>query len=338
MKIFLYRKIVSLFAFVLLTGLIKTHAQNRDAYDPVSFIRLTSKNDLYQLYLRSDKHFTNGAHIQFTGPVFDNVVFRKLLLGDLLKGNNNFVVSFGQDMYTPEDYTIEIVDSTDRPYAGLLYTSVYRIAGKPSEKLILRSGITIGITGPASGAEKTQNFIHRLTGDDLAAGWANQIGNGLILDYNILLRAGIKKLPSWLDISGILALNAGSLMNYGTAGSRIQIGKFNNPYYNMGLYQKNDDNYTKSFLKRYNVQYYFSLELIGGGMLYNGTASGSLIPFQKNPYVLPPEDIDPWFYGAMYGMTFSFQNFLLRYQRIVSNRQFNSGWHGWGELNLLYSF
>lgn len=314
------------------------NAQENSEYVPVSFIRLTSQNDLYQAYLKSDKHFTNGAHIQFSHRKLDNPVFRKILVGNFMDGFENFIVSVGQDMHTPEDFERVDVDSTDRPYAGLLYASFNRTISSPEKLRIFRSGLSIGLVGPASGAAKTQNFLHKLIGNDLFQGWENQVGNGLILDYALSYRRGIKRLPRFLDISGNIYVNLGTLMNFSAISSRVLLGRFNNPWYNLGLYSRRDnlDVYAKD---RSDFQLYIVLESFGGGVLYNGSLSGSLVPFQESPYTIPPSEVSPWIYGGNYGIVFSFKQVLLNYQHLVLRQGYGSkGWHGWGELNLLFSF
>ncbi|MGC9342471.1 MAG: lipid A-modifier LpxR family protein [Bacteroidales bacterium] len=210
--------------------MVNLNAQDTTHYAPVSFIRLTSQNDLYQAYLKSDKHFTNGAHIQVSHKKFDIPLFKRILPGNFLDGNENYIISIGQDMYTPEDFERTTVDSTDRPYAGVLYATFNRTISSPAKLRIFRSSLILGVIGPASGAAKTQNFLHRILDNDIFQGWDHQIGNGLILDYAMMYRKGINGLPSFLDVSGSVNANVGTMLNYASLSSRFIIGKFNNPY------------------------------------------------------------------------------------------------------------
>jgi hypothetical protein len=314
-------------------------AQDSNTFVPVSFFRLTNQNDLYQLYLQSDKHFTNGAHIQASHGKFAQPVFKKVLIGNFFEGYDNFIISVGQDMHTPEDFNLTEVDSTDRPYAGLLYATFNRTISSPEKLRILRSSLYLGVIGPASGAGKTQNFLHRILGNDLFQGWDNQIGNGLVLDYAVMYRKGIGGLPKFMDLSWSMNTNIGTILNFASVSSRMILGKFNNPYYNLGLYTKRDPEYNKEDEKFPNFQAYAFFEGFGGAMLYNGTASGSLISFEKSPYVIPPGDIYRWIYGGSYGITLSYKHIFINYRHFVLNQQYGSKkWHGWGELNLLFSF
>lgn len=334
------RNIITLFIYALLTSYAgnKLIAQQNNEYVPVTFIRLTSQNDLYQLYLKSDKHFTNGAHIQFSHRKLDNPVFRKILVGNFMGGNENFIVSVGQDMHTPEDFELTGVDSSDRPYAGLLYATINRTISSPEKLRIFRSNLSLGLIGPDSGAGKTQNFLHKLIGNDFFQGWDNQIGNGLMLDYALSYRRGIKRLPGFMDISGNINVNLGTLMNFSAISSRVILGKFNNPYYNLGLYS-NKDNLNSYAKNRSDFQLYITLESFGVGVLYNGTLSGSLVPFEESPYTIPPSEVPRWIYGGNYGIVFSYKQILFNYQHLILKQEYGSkGWQGWGELNLIFSF
>jgi hypothetical protein len=210
----------------------------------------------------------------------------------------------------------------------LLYAGFYRVNSNRTRKIILRSGLTLGVVGPSSGAEYTQNFIHRLLGNDKAAGWHNQIANGLIFDYSLLFRKAIRGLPDFLDLSASMNANLGSMMNFSSLGGRMIIGKFNDPYYNLGYYSRSSLN-----------QAYIFFEGFGGVMFYNGTLSGSLIPFGKSVYTIPPEDISNWLAGGSYGLSLSFRGIMIKYQHFLIKQQYSSkNWHGWGDLSMVFIF
>lgn len=93
----------------------------------------------------------------------------------------NLVVRFGQSMYTPEDETRTDLIADDRPYAGLLYLGLswnrcFRPADGHREVLDTRE-LTVGVIGPWSLAEQSQDFIHRARGFDRFQGWEHQLGN-----------------------------------------------------------------------------------------------------------------------------------------------------------------
>ncbi len=95
--------------------------------------------------------------------------------------SQNIVVKFGQSMYTPEDPLRTDLIVNDRPYAGLLYGGVAwnrrsHAALGDTEMLDTRE-LTLGVIGPWSLAEQTQNQVHDAIGSDRFLGWEHQLKN-----------------------------------------------------------------------------------------------------------------------------------------------------------------
>jgi hypothetical protein len=93
----------------------------------------------------------------------------------------NVVVKFGQSMFTPQDPARTDLVIDDRPYAGLLYVGMSwnRRKHEPqgnSEILDTRE-ITLGVIGPLSLAEQSQNWVHDAIGADRFLGWQHQLKN-----------------------------------------------------------------------------------------------------------------------------------------------------------------
>lgn len=93
----------------------------------------------------------------------------------------NVVVKFGQSMFTPKDPARTDLIPDDRPYAGLLYVGMSwnRRKHEPqsnSEILDTRE-ITLGVIGPLSLAEQSQNLFHDAIGADRFLGWQHQLKN-----------------------------------------------------------------------------------------------------------------------------------------------------------------
>lgn len=83
--------------------------------------------------------------------------------------------TLGQAMVTPRDISKKIPDPDDAPYAGLLFfRSSYIVVDDNFADAV---SLLIGVLGPASGAEKTQRLIHRITDSTEPQGWDSQLGN-----------------------------------------------------------------------------------------------------------------------------------------------------------------
>jgi hypothetical protein len=94
---------------------------------------------------------------------------------------HNVVVKFGQSMYTPEDNTRTDLITDDRPYAGLLYLGLAwnRRKHEPEShrEMLDTREITLGLIGPWSLAEQSQNLVHDAIGSDRFLGWDHQLEN-----------------------------------------------------------------------------------------------------------------------------------------------------------------
>lgn len=93
----------------------------------------------------------------------------------------NVVIKFGQSMFTPKDSARTDVILDDRPYAGLLYLGLSwnRRKHRPQTNLEILDTreITLGVIGPLSLAEQSQNIVHDAIGSDRFLGWQQQLKN-----------------------------------------------------------------------------------------------------------------------------------------------------------------
>lgn len=83
--------------------------------------------------------------------------------------------SLAQTMYTPSDIVDPVLQVNDRPYAGMLYGSLY--VNTLRHRAQYSSELQVGATGPASGSEGTQSLAH-WTWSTVSAkprGWGNQL-------------------------------------------------------------------------------------------------------------------------------------------------------------------
>ena len=129
-----------------------------------------------------DNQYTHGTYLRYTLPLNDLPGWARWARGQLrgVIDAPDWQVTYGlgQTMLTPDDITNPDPPLDDRPYAGLLYGSVFLTAdtGRRLDTL----GLEIGVTGPPSLAGETQKFIHNDLGlGDPPNGWDTQIGTEL---------------------------------------------------------------------------------------------------------------------------------------------------------------
>ena len=140
--------------------------------------------------------------------------------------------SLGQDIFTPEDIGERDLIKDDRPYAGWLYGGI----GLTSEngKRLDTLELNLGIVGPYSLADETQDNWHKLIGIDRPKGWRNQLENepGIVLYYERKWRS-LAKLPVEdiipiddlaFDFTPHVGAALGNVFTYGAAGFTLRFG------------------------------------------------------------------------------------------------------------------
>ena len=148
---------------------------------------LTLDNDLF---IEQDDGYTNGLYIaQYEIGRDENTPSHGLLLkpfSSLIDTDSaQFAVNtttLGQTMITPDDITLEVPDENDIPYSGLLFLSNTYIKGQ--DNVADKYGFTLGILGPASGAEQAQKFVHKNVDADDPKGWDYQLKNELVFQFD----------------------------------------------------------------------------------------------------------------------------------------------------------
>ena len=151
--------------------------------------------------------------------------------------SQNIVVRFGQSMYTPEDKARTDLISDDRPYAGLLYLGLAwnrRVHPQAAsyEMLDVRE-LTLGVIGPWSLAEQSQDLVHRVRGIDRFRGWDNQLRNepafqmAMERKFKSYTEGAVR--PGWSsDVIGSYALRIGNIETAASTGVELRAG-WNSP-------------------------------------------------------------------------------------------------------------
>lgn len=220
-------------SFGVLVGL---HAQAQDPEDQRGTWSFTLENDIIA---GTDRDYTNGALISYVGPANDLPFFADWAPAKLtwLTSAKKWHITYGlgQNMYTPEDITLDPPDPQDRPYAGFLYGSVGLVAderhtdGEPRQLDVV--ALDVGIVGRHSLAKETQKFVHQMIGAQDPRGWDSQLGTevGVRLMYERSWRASQKWdlpiLPLEGDITPHVGFSLGNVETYGAAGVSVRLGE-----------------------------------------------------------------------------------------------------------------
>ena len=206
---------------------IRGDAQNRNTM----YLRLD--NDAFA---GTDRGYTNGIVLGFTSPTVES--FQDPRLSPRLRWlnrrlgwlqprgfeENNVTLTFGQGMFTPEDWRLSEPDPLDRPYAGVLAAGV-TYNGR-NENSMRTTTLTVGMVGPSAGAEQAQDFVHDLLGDNAFRGWDHQLRDEPV--FRILHQRSRKwNLDAAQRTDAIVHYggSVGNLTTFANAGVELRFGR-----------------------------------------------------------------------------------------------------------------
>ncbi len=223
---------------LLLAAMLCLHAAPARALGTDWAFSVHFENDLFA---DTDQQYTNGIKITAVSPDLTSEFgdrqdlpawLRDALPLRLVPFNKRdgvartFAFSLGQNMYTPQDTARETLDPDDRPYAGWLYlaaTFQTRTANRQDT-----FDAQLGLIGPYSFAEETQELVHRARNLPVPRGWDNELRTepGLVLAYERVLRTPLTDRNRRLgaDLLSRGGLTLGNVAVYVSAGAQVRAG------------------------------------------------------------------------------------------------------------------
>jgi lipid A 3-O-deacylase len=186
-----------------------------------------------------DRHYTHGIRFSGTsGDVHDPLWLEPFswfgaVFPEAADASRRYnLIPLGQNIYTPQNYTLVKPDPRDRPYAGWLYGGAGLMQDTPGDS----DGIDrfddlelkLGLVGPGSLAHATQTRFHLLIDVAPFAGWHAQLHDEPTLDlfYQHKWRfhgendaaCGWDAIPQW-------DLRIGNVYDYAGAGGMVRFGR-----------------------------------------------------------------------------------------------------------------
>lgn len=184
------------------------------------------------LFYHADRNYTNGVRLIWV-PDRDKPTpewaasAARLVPWFPRAGRIRHGYAIGQSMFTPHDITIANPPLRDRPYAGWLYGAIG--LGVESGRQLDQFGISLGVVGPASFAEQSQKFVHKIRSLDEPQGWDTQLGNepGFVATYQRSWRApAVSPLSgARLDVTPHIGAALGTVFTYANAGATVRYGR-----------------------------------------------------------------------------------------------------------------
>jgi hypothetical protein len=225
--------------YLILILLLIAHTTVAEESRYCDTLNLYLENDMFG---ETDLHYTNGIRASCVSPDLTSYldderlpswvreVNEKLNFFHGLKDDDhehiqrNLVISLGQLMFTPSDNEAKALIEDDRPYAGYLYLGfAYHIRDKTHLDSL---EMNIGMVGPASLAEESQDFIHSIRSIDKFNGWDNQLENELGLQFVYEHKHRFKLTQTWpqQDFIAHGGISLGNVATYLNVGGEYRIG------------------------------------------------------------------------------------------------------------------
>jgi len=185
-------------------------------------------------FYHTDRDYTNGVQFAWTSGPDDSYDFvtntARMLPFFAQNGEVRTTYALGQNIYTPSNLHLADPDPSDRPYAGYLYLGLGLI--DKTDTQLDEAELELGVVGPDSLAQDSQDFVHRIIHDTIPAGWSYQLHNepALVLQDEKSWRAfeSGRLLGLSFDIDPHVGAAIGNVYDYVNAGAMGRIG-FNLP-------------------------------------------------------------------------------------------------------------
>jgi lipid A 3-O-deacylase len=311
-------------------------ARAQPAADPASIWTLQGENASITTGTPPDRFYVNGLRLGWTSPTTKVPDFLTDL-GHTLWGNGQqrVAVDLTQQIYTPADTSSVVPSPHDRPFAGVLLGNFSLMSDTEDTRSVLT--VSLGVVGPAAGAEQVQNGFHNLIGQDRTLGWGGQIQNTPAIE---VLHERTWRLPTGTvagletDVLPALTIGLGDLRDYLQTGVTVRFGRgldsdFGVPRLRPGL--SGGD----AFVPTRPFAWYVFAGVDGQAVAYDMLLQSS--PFRGGPHVSTVWDVGEMqggFAVMAYGMRLTFAY-------VAQTQEFNGqtgGLHQFGSASLSIRF
>ena len=201
----------------------------------VGTFSLVVENDLFA---NTDRGYTSGQRLIWTTPPVDPhsglVAWLRQFAPFAAWCTVRAEYSLNQAIFTPSDITRSNPDPRDRPYAGWLEASFAVIAESADKRYLDQLAVGVGIVGPASLGQASQDLIHIIRNFDRAQGWNFQLRDEPTLE--IRYQRSIREADLYrsyrqiffsrfgFDIVPHYGFSLGNAYTYGHAGVTFRFG------------------------------------------------------------------------------------------------------------------
>ena len=178
----------------------------------------------------SDRHYTNGLKLVYTAQPKWQWLEEFGDWGSAVQSEDTEkAVGFflGQNIYTP-NHADEPANRKDkeRPFAGWLYTGLF--VQRREGAMLDHVELNLGVIGPSSRADRTQQCIHEMLNSTNPVGWDDQLGDEPAADFTWVRKQrreeGFLAPTEHTDAIVDFGFTAGSLHRHAEAGIMFRYG------------------------------------------------------------------------------------------------------------------
>jgi lipid A 3-O-deacylase len=194
--------------------------------ESAGYFRLHYENDFFTA---RDFYYSQGINLEFCSPpLINNPV--NLLLPKMKNSCTTFGLALEHAVYTPSSIRNTDIMFNDHPFAAYIMLKTFLISIDTLHSQRLSSTVSIGGIGPVAAGDAMQKSIHKWLKNIEPLGWEHQIKNDIILNYELNYERQLYKYKSCFQLSSLVKIQAGTLMNNAQIGCTVLSGKFNSPY------------------------------------------------------------------------------------------------------------
>jgi lipid A 3-O-deacylase len=290
----------------------------RNEKDHEGIFTASLENDIFS---GTDQHYTNGVRFAFLSAEnnIPNWVEQGANALPLIskEGHKRWHFSFGQSIFTPKDISSTNLLVDERPYAGWLYGTVGVISD--TGKRLDNAQLTIGVVGPASGAEHTQRFVHNIVDSPDPKGWDNQLENelGVMLTLERKWRGIYEFSPfGWaVDVTPSIGASLGNVYTHAATGAVVRLGYDLPSDYGPPLIRPSLPG-SDFFIPQKQFGWYLFAGIEGRAVAHNIFLDGNT--FKDSHSV----DKNPFVGGLQAGIAFNIEDTRIAYTHMIRTKEF----------------
>ncbi len=308
------------------------------------------------MFTDTDQNYTNGVRVSLSSPNllrFDEAFIKNDQFRDWYEWLNarleffhpsppegvedtalrsrRVVLTLGQQIYTPSDRDATELVEDERPYAGWLYMGTFFHARLGDQLKTI--GLNVGLVGPASLGEESQDLIHDIRDIEKFKGWDNQLDNELGLQLVFEKKDKLFKQTQndfGYDFISHYGASVGNVATYVNFGGEFRLGWHVPDDFGTSTLRSGADNHTPDGVSPNDWGFHGFISADGRYVLRDIFLDGNT--FSDSHSV----EKEPWVADAALGVSLTYKQVKFSYARILRTREYvkQENSHRYGSLSL----